>query len=120
MNSLNSVLIEGNLVRDPILAQTPTGSEVVNFSIASDRFYKKNDDWIKEVSFFDCEAWNGLGRRVADIKKGRGVRVVGRMKQDRWTDNDGDPHSRVKIVAEHVELRPTFAPPPNTAETEES
>jgi single-strand DNA-binding protein len=34
------------------------------------------------------------------------VRVVGRLKQDRWTGNDGKPHSKVSIVAEHVEFRP--------------
>jgi len=34
------------------------------------------------------------------------VRVVGRLKQDRWTDADGRPRSRVLIVAEHVEFKP--------------
>jgi single-strand DNA-binding protein len=38
--------------------------------------------------------------------KGRGVRVVGRLKQSRWTDTDGKTKSRVSIVAEHVEFRP--------------
>jgi single-strand DNA-binding protein len=33
---------------------------------------------------------------------------VGRIKQDRWTGTDGKPHSRVTIVAEHVEFRPEF------------
>ena len=32
--------------------------------------------------------------------------MVGRLKQDRWTDPDGKPHSRVEIVAEHVEFKP--------------
>jgi single-strand DNA-binding protein len=40
------------------------------------------------------------------LKKGRGVRVVGRLKQDRWADADGKAHSRVEIVAEHVEFKP--------------
>jgi single-strand DNA-binding protein len=34
------------------------------------------------------------------------VRVVGRLKQDRWTDADGKPRSRIEIVAEHVEFKP--------------
>jgi single-strand DNA-binding protein len=34
------------------------------------------------------------------------VRVVGRLKQDRWTGTDGKPRSAVKIVAEHVEFKP--------------
>jgi single-strand DNA-binding protein len=41
-------------------------------------------------------------------KKGRGVRVVGRLKQDRWTGDDGKQRSRITIVAEHVEFRPEF------------
>ena len=41
-------------------------------------------------------------------RKGRGVRVVGRLKEDRWTGNDGKLRSRVSIVAEHVEFRPEF------------
>jgi single-strand DNA-binding protein len=34
--------------------------------------------------------------------------VVGRLKQSRWTGNDGKQNSRVSIVAEHVEFRPEF------------
>jgi single-strand DNA-binding protein len=33
---------------------------------------------------------------------------VGRLKQDRWNGTDGKLHSRVTIVAEHVEFRPEF------------
>jgi len=59
------------------------------------------------VSYFDIEAWARLGSACAqNLKKGRGVRVVGRLKQDRWTDTEGKSHSRVKIVAEHVEFKP--------------
>ena len=39
-------------------------------------------------------------------EKGRGVRVVGRLKQDRCADPDGKQYSRVSIVAEHVEFKP--------------
>jgi len=34
------------------------------------------------------------------------VRVVGRLKQDRWSDQDGKGRSKVFIVAEHVEFKP--------------
>ena len=33
---------------------------------------------------------------------------MGRLKQDRWTGSDGKNHSRVAIVAEHVEYRSDF------------
>lgn len=109
MNSLNSILIEGNLVRDPETKTLSTGSQVCNFSVASNRFYKQNDELEKEVSYFDVEAWSRLGQSCAtNLTKGRGVRVVGRLKQDRWTDAEGKTKSRVKIVAEHVEFKPAF------------
>lgn len=117
MNNLNSVLIEGNLVRDPELRQTPKGTSVGSFTIGSNRFYRQNDESIKESSFFAIETWGRLAENCAEyLTKGRGVRVVGRLKQDRWTDADGNPHNRVKIVAEHVE----FLRKPQTQQTGEA
>lgn len=109
MNNLNSVLIEGNLVRDPKFHTTLKGSKVCGFSIASNRFYRKGDDLEKEVGFFDVEAWGKIAESCEEKgHKGRGVRVVGRLMQDRWTSTDGKNQSRIKIVAEHLEWRPDF------------
>ena len=66
------------------------------------------------------EAWSRLAQACAEnLKKGRGVRVVGRLKQDRWTDPEGKSRSKVKIVAEHVEFKPVFRKEGAEAETEE-
>jgi single-strand DNA-binding protein len=107
VNSLNSILLEGNLTKDPESKTLSTGTQVCNFSLASDRFYRQNDNTEKEVSYFDVEAWAKLGLACSqNLKKGRGVRVVGRLKQDRWLDAEGKSKSRVIIVAEHVEFKP--------------
>lgn len=109
MNSLNSILVEGNLTRDPELKATPKGTPVCSFCVASNRFYKQDQEYQKEVSFFDVETWAKLAESCAEyLEKGRGVRVVGRLKQDRWQDQEGNPRSKVKIVAEHVEFKPVF------------
>ena len=109
MNNLNSILIEGNLVRDPLLRSTNKGTQVCSMCLASNRFYKQDSGFEKEVSFFDVETWARLAEACyAKGKKGRGIRVVGRLKQDRWNDPEGKPRSRVTIVAEHVEFRPEF------------
>jgi single-strand DNA-binding protein len=109
MNSLNSILIEGNLVRDPDFSATPNGTPVCTLAIASNRFYKKDEQMEKEVSFFDVQAWAKLAENCHNLgHKGRGVRIVGRLKQDRWNDNAGKVRSKVYIVAEHVEFRPDF------------
>ena len=109
MNNLNSILIEGNLVKDPLLRSTPRGTQVCTMSLASNRYYKQDSGFEKEVSFFSVETWSRLAEACYNKgKKGRGVRVVGRLKQDRWTGPDGKPQSRITIVAEHVEFRPEF------------
>lgn len=113
MNHLNSILVEGNLVRDPTLHETPSGNQVCDFTLATNRSYRVADQkYEHEVSYFDVEAWSRLGAACAqNLRKGRGVRVVGRLKQDRWTDSDGRAHARIKIVAEHVEFKPAAKNP---------
>jgi len=107
MNNLNSVLLEGNLVRDAQIRTTSKGTKVCTLTLASNRFYKGEDDIEKEVSFFDVSCWGRLAESVfAKGKKGSGVRVVGRLKQSRWVDTDGKNRSKVYIEAEHVEFRP--------------
>jgi len=112
MNSLNSILIEGNLVKDPLLKSTPKGTQVCTMQLASNRYYKLDNrapDFEKETSYFDVETWSKLAEAChSKGKKGRGLRVVGRLKQDRWNDADGKAHTKVFIVAEHVEFRPEF------------
>ena len=107
MNYLNSVLIEGNLVRDPENRTTPKGTALCKFSVACNRFYKTDNGIEKEVSYIDVETWGKLAEKCGNLaRKGRGVRVVGRLKQDRWQSKDSQNQTKVFIVAEHVEFRP--------------
>jgi single-strand DNA-binding protein len=107
MNYLNSVLIEGNLVRDPELKYTPKGAAVCTFSLASNRYFKQDEETKEEVAYIDVTTWSRLAEVCGEyLKKGRGVRVVGRLKQDRWTSPEGQGRSKVYIVAEHVEFKP--------------
>jgi single-strand DNA-binding protein len=107
MNHLNSLLIEGRLARDAVLKITSGGTPICEFTIAVERFFKQNDELQKEVNYFDVETWSKLAETCKSHgRKGRGVRVVGRVKQDNWTDPEGKSRSKVIIVAEHVEFRP--------------
>ncbi|MEL3908249.1 MAG: single-stranded DNA-binding protein [Treponemataceae bacterium] len=107
MNTINSIIIEGNLVRDPVLKVTPNGTPVCNFSLATNRYYTHNNEKVTETSFFDIETWADVAKQCsADGRKGRGVRIVGRLKQDRWKGNDGKNYSRIKVVADNVAFKP--------------
>ena len=109
MNNLNSILLEGNLVADPELRYTPKGVPVCSFRVASNRYFKQEEELQKEVSYLDVTTWNRLAEVCNEyLARGRGVRVVGRLKQDRWEDAEGKTRSKVHIVAEHVEFKPKF------------
>ncbi|MDR1626165.1 MAG: single-stranded DNA-binding protein [Spirochaetia bacterium] len=107
MDNLNSILIEGDLVKDPSIAQTPKGTPVCTFCLASRRFFKLGREPQKEVSVFQVEVWAKLAETCSEnLKKGCAVRVLGRLRQCSWFDAEGKNHSRVKIIGEHVELNP--------------
>jgi len=107
MKMLNSIILEGRMTNKPVLKVTPKGTAICTFSIETNGTYKKDNEFVQETSFFNVEAWARLAEQCEQYGiKGRGVRVVGRLKQDRWTGSDGKNYSKVKIVAEHLEFKP--------------
>ncbi len=110
MNQLNSIILEGNLVANAELSEPSNGFKVCRFSLAVNRFTKSlNGESIDEVSFFDVEAYGKLAETCEkNGTKGRGIRVVGRLKQNRWKSNDGKNMSRILVIAEHIEYKPKF------------
>lgn len=110
MNQLNQIILEGNAVKKPTVKEPIPGFRVASFTIGVNHYYESNNgDSIEEVSYFDIECYNQMAdRAVKKICKGRGIRIVGRLKQNRWKDND-EYHSRVFIIAEHIEYRQKLA-----------
>jgi single-strand DNA-binding protein len=107
MNQLNSVLIEGNAVRDAELKYASSGTAICKLSIAVNRYYKSGEGFEKETSFFDVDTFGKVAELCAGkCRKGDAIRVVGRLKQNCWNASDGTARSHVVIVAEHVEFRP--------------
>jgi single-strand DNA-binding protein len=120
MNQLNTIHLDGNLVRDPQRKETPKGTPVCTFSVASNRYFRQDEENKQEVSFFDVETWADTAETCAKVlKKGRGVRIFGRLKQDRWEDAEGKTQYRIKIVADKVEFRPQFSKNGNADDTAE-
>ena len=108
MNQMNQVVIEGNVVRDTTVRETARGTRVCIVPIATNHFYRNaNGETQKEVAFFDVEAWgdNFCTRMAQMAKKGRGLRVVGRLKQDRWKNQEGKSASKIYILAEHIDFQ---------------
>ena len=95
MNELNSVLLEGHIVDAPYRAPQEL-YHACRFTLASKRFYKIDDALQQETGHYTVEAWGSLCDTCMELKAGRGIRVVGRLRIE---------HSQVIIVAEHIEMR---------------
>ena len=117
MNSLNQVIIEGNVVRQPEKRQCRNGSFLCNVPIAVNRRYKNMEGQpVDEVSYFEVATFGTLAETCEKwCPKGRGIRVVGRLKQSMWEDDTGKKNSKVEIIAEHVEFKPIFRKNAETA-----
>lgn len=104
MNQINSLIIEG------IAENFKSNEKRAEFQISVKRFYRNADgEKVEETSVFDCEAWGSLKDclvRVFGEKSERPIRIVGRLKQNRWKDENGKCHSKAVIVCEHIEFKP--------------
>jgi single stranded DNA-binding protein len=113
MNNLNSVLLEGTMVHDPVITRTKDGTPACSFTLASSRYLKSDSGPEKETGIFRVE---GFGNVAALCGKngyeGRGVRVVGRLSQRQCNNENGEQYSQISIVTEHIEFRPDFSVKP--------
>ena len=101
-NDATTTLI-GTLGKDPELRYTTGGTGVASFSMAVNRSYKKNDEWVQETSWFDVVCWGDLGEHVAEsLVKGNRVIATGRLQQRSWETREGEKRYQIELVADAV------------------
>ena len=105
INNSSQIILEGNLTAAPEQKEIGEGRKVSKFTIASNKSYKKNEEWVEKTSFIDVDAFGKTGEIASGIAKGKTVRIVGELKQNRWTDANGKNRSKISIVAEHIEKK---------------
>jgi len=104
MNDTNSLTIIGRLTRDAEAKCLDSGDCVINFSIAVNGSKKQGGQWVDEASFFDAVHFAKSDGIVQYLVKGQQVALVGSLRQERWTQDDGANRSKVVIRAHGVQL----------------
>ena len=101
--SLNIIVLQGRLVRDPEMRTTQSGVAVASFTLAVDRDFGGRDGGEKQTDFIDCTAWRHTAEFVSKyFSKGRMAVVSGRLQIDNYTDNDGNKRKSAKVVADNI------------------
>lgn len=116
MASFNKVILIGNMVADPELKKTPSGTSVCSFKIAVGRRIKSEGQ--PQADFIDIVAWRGTAEFVCRyFSKGKPILVCGQLQVRQWTDQNGQKRYSTEVVADEctfVESKSNNAPASDT------
>ncbi|MBU0959481.1 MAG: single-stranded DNA-binding protein [Nanoarchaeota archaeon] len=100
--NINSVVIAGNLTRDPKIYYTTNGTAISTFSIAVNKTYTNDGEKKTDVSFIPIVVWDNQAENCKKyLSKGALCAVIGEIKQDRW-EKEGKQFSTLKVTAIRV------------------
>ena len=104
---VNKVIIVGNLGADPEVRYMPNGTAVANIRLATNDGYKdkntgqfvENTEWHRVVLF------GRLGEIAGEyLRKGSVAYVEGRIRTNKWKDQQGQERYTTEIVADEMQL----------------
>ena len=107
----HTIIIVGNVGRDPEMRYTPSGQAVTSFSVATSRQYNNQaGQLVKETIWFRVSAWGKQAESVSQyLKKGNKVLVEGRLNPDPTTGGprtfqrqDGTTGTSYEVTAQTV------------------
>lgn len=96
--------IIGNLTKDIEPRYTASGMAIGNTAIASThKFNAANGEKREETCFIDV-TFMGKSAEIANqyLAKGSRIFIEGRLKFDRWTDNNGQNRSKHSVVVDKM------------------
>ena len=109
--SFHTIIIVGNLGRDPEMRYAPNGNAVTSMSVASNRTYNdSNGERVKETTWVRVSVWGKQAESVNTyLKKGSSVLVEGELRPDKETGNprtftrsDGTTGASYEVTARTV------------------
>lgn len=105
MASVNKVLLVGHLGADPESRYLPSGTQVVNFNVATTEHWKGEDGEKKErTEWTRCSAFAKTAEVCAQyLKKGSLVYIEGRLQTNKY-EKDGQTHYSTQVRIDRVQF----------------
>jgi single-strand DNA-binding protein len=107
----HTIILVGNLGRDPEMRYTPSGQAVTNLNVATNRQYTASDGTqVKETIWFRVSTWGKSAETCNQyLRKGSKVLIEGRLVPDpstggprTYTRQDGSPGAAFEVNASTV------------------
>lgn len=105
---INKAILYGNLTRDPELKALPSGIQVANISVATNRTWKDKEGRKQEnVEYHNVVVFNKQAELVGQyLRKGSPIYLEGRIQTRSWDDKDGVKKYRTEIIVENFQFGP--------------
>ncbi len=107
----HTIILVGNVGKDPEMRYTPSGAAVTSFSVATSRNYKSQGQTIKETIWFRITCWGRQAEYASNyVRKGHKILVEGRLMADQagnprvFTRSDGTAGASFEINASNLQL----------------
>jgi single-strand DNA-binding protein len=102
--SYNSVVLVGNVTRDPEVKFLQSGTAVCELGLAINERVKRGDEGVEDVCFVDVTLFGRTAEVAGEyLAKGAPVLIAGRLKYEQW-EKDGQKRSKLKVVADKLQL----------------
>lgn len=100
---INRVVLVGRITRDPELRKTNTGTSVINFTLAVNRRFAKDDE--QKADFINCQAWRQSADFMANyVKQGALLGVEGRIQTRNYKDQSDRTVYVTEVVCDSVQI----------------
>ncbi len=101
---MNKIILMGRLTRDPeVRYGGANNTAVARFSIAVDRRFKREGE--PTADFFNITAFGRLGEFAEKyLKKGTKILLDGELRNDNYTNKDGQKVYGMQIIANNIEF----------------
>ena len=107
MSDLNKWIGSGRVTRDTELRYTPNGTAVADVGMCSNRIWSKDGNKQEEPTFLDITLWGKQAESLSGfLTKGTFIMVEGRLQLDTWETDEGVKRSKLRVVADRVNLGP--------------
>lgn len=100
--SLNKAIIMGRITHELELKQTQSGTAVLQFTVAVDRYTKDEE---KQADFISCVAWRQTAEFISKyFGKGRMIVITGSLRSRTYDDRNGSKHYVTEINVEQADF----------------
>ena len=105
-NSVNKVIIVGNLGQDPEARFTPQGTAVTNLSVATNESWKnQNGDLQDRTEWHRVVIYGKMAETASQyMKKGQMVYVEGRLQTNEWEDQNKNKRKTTEIRCDNFTM----------------